>query len=144
MNSNISLWILRIFLILAGLTIIFTGINISLGGILTLGLQGTADFLTVTNPQRFLAQDSHIRFLGGVWFSIGALFVIGSFNMFKFETALKFSFMAVFIGGIARFSQMNLGVTLGPDILASLIAELVGMPVLFFWLSAIVKKSKAG
>lgn len=141
--NKAGLWIFRVVLILSGAAIIFTGINISMGGILTLGLQGSADFIQITNTQRFLAQDSHIRFLGGLWLSVGILFIIGSFNLLKFESALKFSFIAVFAGGLARFSQMNTAVTLGPDILGSLIAELIGMPLLFIWLNSLIKKLKS-
>jgi ABC-type uncharacterized transport system permease subunit len=66
MSSNIASWIFRVLLILAGITIIYTGNNISFGGIATLGLQGSVNFIQVTDLNRYLAQDSHIRFLGGV------------------------------------------------------------------------------
>jgi hypothetical protein len=63
---------LRIVLILAGLVIIFTGVNTAFGGMLTLGWQGQTTF--------------------------------------------------------------------GKDIVGSLVAELVGMPLLYFWLSRTVEK----
>ncbi len=139
-NSKSSIG-LRIVLVLAGLLIIVTGINVAFGGILTLGWQGANDFAVATNQQQFFAQDSHVRFLGGVWLSIGLLFVVSATNPIKFQAALRFALIATFIGGLARFGQMNLDVTLGQDVLGSLIAELVGMPLLYFWLSKIVAQS---
>ena len=132
-------WVLKVVLVLAGLIIMVTGINIAFGGILTLGWQGAGDFAQATNQERFLAQDSHVRFLGGVWLSIGMLFALSATSLTRFQAPLKFAIVATFIGGLARFSQMNLDVTLGPDILGSLVAELVGMPLLFVWLSKAMK-----
>ncbi|MFN0158598.1 MAG: DUF4345 domain-containing protein [Bacteroidota bacterium] len=129
---------LRIIPFLAGLAIIYTGINVGFGGIITLGWQGVNDFAEATNQQRFLAQDSHVRFLGGVWLAVGALFVLSAIRLERFHSALRFAIIATFVGGLARFSQMNPGVTLGPDIVGSLAAELIGMPVLYFWLAKVV------
>ncbi|MGH8016435.1 MAG: DUF4345 domain-containing protein [Candidatus Zixiibacteriota bacterium] len=139
MSRNLSLLGLRVVLVLAGVVVCVTGINLAFGGIRTLGWQGAFDFIQIIDEKRFLAQDSHIRFLGGVWLSIGLLFIVGAANVHKFQPALKFAMVATFIGGLARFSQMNLGVTLGPDILGSLIAEIVGMPLLYYWLSKVTK-----
>lgn len=139
----VSSIVLRIVLILAGIAIMYTGINIGFGGILTLGLQGANDFVTVVNKQRFLAQDSHIRFLGGIWFLFGIVFIISAIKPLVFQPVLKFVLIAIFFGGLMRFTQMDLNVTLGPDIIGSLIAELIGMPVLYIWLSSVTKKMKS-
>lgn len=69
MSKNISLLGLRVVLVLAGVVVCITGINLAFGGIRTLGWQGAFDFIQVIDERRFLAQDSHIRFLGGVWLS---------------------------------------------------------------------------
>lgn len=134
------MWSLRIVLFLAGLTMLITGINVAFGGILTLGWQGANDFAVATNQDRFFAQDSHVRFLGGVWLAIGLMFTIAPTNLAKYQMALKFAMVATFIGGLARFSQMNLDVTFGSGIAGSLIAELVVIPLLFLWVSKIVKQ----
>ena len=133
---------LRAVLILAGIIIMYTGINIGFGGILTLGLQGTNEFVTVTNQQRFLAQDSHIRFLGGIWFLFGVVFIISAIKPVVFQSILKFVLIATLFGGVMRFTQMDLSVTFGPEIIGPLIAELILMPILYFWLSAVMKKMK--
>jgi len=136
--ANTSMIALRIVLVLAGVFIIFTGINLAFGGMQTLGWQGESSFFEVTNEHAFLVHDSHIRFLGGLWLGIGALFIVASTNLQKYRSALIAACALIFLGGLARFSQMHFDITFGPEILGSLLAELVGMPLLYFWLSKAV------
>ena len=126
---------LRIVLVLAGAFTLFTGINLAFGGMLTLGWQGSNAFLAVTDEHAFLVQDSHIRFFGGLWMGVGALLMAATANLSKYRGPLNMAFALIFLGGLARMSQMHLEVTFGPDILGSLLAELVGMPLLYVWLS---------
>ena len=140
--TNASLTGLRIVLVLAGAIIIFTGINIAFGGMQTLGWQGEALFFEVTNEHAFLVHDSHFRFLGGLWLGVGALFIVASTNLRKYRSALIFAFALIFFGGIARFSQMLFEILFGPEILGSLLAELVGMPLLYLWLSKAVSAAE--
>lgn len=132
---------LRVVLILAGLIIIFTGVNTAFGGMLTLGWQGQTTFFEVTDQHSYLVQDSHIRFLGGLWMGIGLLFIFAARNVERQQNVLKFALVLIFLGGLARFSQMQLDITFGKEIVGSLVAELVGMPLLYFWLSKTLKKS---
>lgn len=141
MKNSVNAMLLRVVLFLIGLIIMVTGINISFGGILTLGWQGSNDFVSITDQVRFNAQDSHVRFLGGVWLTIGVTFVLAALQLARFQSALRFALVATFAGGLARFTQMNLDVTLGSDILPSLIAEVIGMPLLYFWLSKVMAKN---
>jgi len=138
--TNASAIGLRVVLILAGIVIIFTGVNTAFGGMLTLGWQGQTTFFEVTDQHSYLVQDSHIRFLGGLWTGTGLLFIIASSNVARYQSVLKFAFVLIFLGGLARFSQMQLDITFGKDIVGSLVAELVGMPLLYFWLSGTAKK----
>jgi uncharacterized protein DUF4345 len=126
---------IRVVLVLAGASILITGINVAFGGIRTLGWQGERMFFEVTNQTAFLAQDSHVRFLGGLWLGVGLFFILASTNLAKYRDALSIVLALIFLGGLARLTQMHLETTLGPSILGSFIAELVGMPVLYFWLS---------
>ncbi|MGI9415032.1 MAG: DUF4345 domain-containing protein [Hyphomicrobiales bacterium] len=137
--SAISPFALKAVLVLAGAFIIFTGINIAFGGMLTLGLQGANDFFRVTSEAAYLVQDSHIRFLGGLWIGVGALFVVSVYDLARFRPLLNFAFALVFIGGLARFTMMRTDVLFGPDIAGSLAAELIGMPLLYFWLARAVR-----
>lgn len=132
---------LRVVLILAGLIIIFTGVNTAFGGMLTLGWQGQTTFFEVTDQHSYLVQDSHIRFLGGLWMGMGLLFIFAARNLERHQNVVKFALALIFLGGLARFSQMQLDITFGKEIVGSLVAELVGMPLLYFWLSRTLKKA---
>lgn len=134
---------LRVVLILAGAFIFVQGINIVFGGMQTLGWLGENNFFVVTNAPAFAIQDSHARFLGGLWLGIGSLFCLASLNVQKYRNALVFACCLVFLGGLARFSQMQWDVTFGPKIIGSLVAELVGMPILYFWISKTTREQRA-
>jgi len=138
--TDVSSKVLRVLLVLLGVVNVFIGINVGLGGIQTLGLQGQVKFLEITNEHMFLVQDSHIRFFGGLYFGVGLFLILAATNLRKFAPGLKLVFALIFIGGLARLSIMRPEIILGKEIIASLIAELVGMPLLFLWLSRTGKK----
>lgn len=138
--ANANSIALRVVLVLAGLIIIVTGLNTAMGGMLTLGWQGQTVFFQLTDEHAYSVQDSHIRFLGGLWLGIGLFFLVASTNVRKFRGALFLAFALIFLGGLARFSQMHLEITFGPEIVGSLIAELVGMPLLYLWVSRTLNK----
>lgn len=131
--SKRSLSGLRVVLVLAGAFIVFTGLNVALGGIPTLGWQGQSSFLQVTDSTAFAVQDSHVRFLGGLWTAMGLMFIAAARSPSSFRPALYFAYAAIFLGGLARLSQMDFDTLFGPDIVGSLAAELIGMPLLFLW-----------
>ena len=138
--SSISPIALRVVLVLGGLFIVFTGINVGFGGMATLGLQGASDFFQVTSEPAYLAQDSHVRFLGGLWLGVGLLFLVSVFDLPRFRPLLNLAFALIFIGGLMRFTMMRPDILFGPDIAGSLAAELVGMPLLYLWLSRVVTR----
>jgi len=139
-----SLTGLRVVLALAGAIITYTGLNVALGGIPTLGWQGEKLILEAANERTFLVQDSNVRFFGGLWIGIGLFFLVAPLNLVKHRAALRVSFALIFVGGLARLSQMRLDVTFGPEILGSSVAELVGMPLLYVWLSKVAGVSIGG
>lgn len=55
-----------------------------------------------------------------------------------FRGALRVACVLIFIGGLARLSQMRADITYGPDLLGSMIAELVGVVLLYLWVSKAV------
>jgi hypothetical protein len=130
---------LRAALVLAGANTLFTGLNRAFGGIATLGWQGSTEFLTVLSEHDYLIQDNHNRFLGGVWAGIGLMLIVAPLDLARFRPILNFIFALIFIGGLSRFTIMRADVVFGPDIVVSLIAELVGMPLLFFWLARVLR-----
>lgn len=138
---NLSSNALRVVMVIVGVLIIYVGINVAFGGIRTLGLQGTTEFLEVTEEGRYLIQDSHVRFLGGVFSAIGLFFLLAATNLGKYQSALKVVFVLIFIGGLTRFS--NPGVVFNPNVVGSLAIEIVLMPILFLWVSRVEKQSVA-
>lgn len=112
-----------------------------MGGIRTLGWQGTEDFITVTDATTFAVQDNHIRFIAGVWFGVGVMFVLGGFWLDKLRPTLIALSGMIAVAGLFRFSAMD-GVIFSGAIVPSMILELVGFPVLAFWLMRSVKYSK--
>lgn len=70
--------ILKIVLVLAGLFILFTGLNVALGGIKTMGWQGQTGFVQVADEHIFSIRDSHTRFIGTIWAGVGFMFYLPS------------------------------------------------------------------
>mgnify|MGYP003631713186 CR=1 FL=1 len=126
---------LRIVLVLVGVAIILLGLNVGLGGILTLGWQGPTDFVSVIDPAAFAVQDNHVRFLGGVWLGVGLVFIGASvFTEILWKPALVLCAL-VFLGGLMRLGAGDLSLLSGADIGPSLAAELVVFPFLAFWIA---------
>ncbi|MGR3647626.1 MAG: DUF4345 domain-containing protein [Shimia sp.] len=132
--------LLNSVVVIIGAAIIFLGLNISLGGIKTLGWQSTRDFITITDAAAFHAQDSHIRFIGGVWFGVGAVFVIGGFAMHMLRPTLIILSTMIAIAGLFRLSGLDTEVLFSASIAPSLTFELVGFPLLAWWLMASGKR----
>jgi len=124
---------LRVVLAFAGAFVVATGIDFAVGGIASLGIEGPRDFFTVTNQHAFEVRDNHTRFIGGVWLGVGLVLLTAAVWLKALKPALLACIVLIFIGGIARFSAQRIDLVLGPEIVGSLIAELVGMPVLFLW-----------
>ena len=129
----------RLAILAVGLVIVWTGLNVGLGGIVTLGLQGPTDFLAVTDPQAFAAQDSHVRFLGGLWLGVGLLFVAAAWRLRALRPAVQAALVLIVIGGLARFSALRPDVLFGPQIVGSFLAEVALMPLLLLWSTRVAR-----
>ena len=126
--------LLNSVVVIVGTAIIFLGLNVGLGGIQTMGWQTTRDFISISDAATFHVQDSHIRFIGGVWFGVGAAFLIGGFAMNRFRPTLIILSIMIAIAGLFRLSGMDSGVILSGAIAPSIAMELVGFPLLAWWL----------
>lgn len=126
--------------VIIGAFIVVLGLNVGLGGIKTLGWQSTRDFVSITDAATFHTQDSHIRFIGGVWFGVGATFMIGGFAMRRFRSTLIILSALIAIAGLFRLSGMDTEVLFSAAIAPSLTIELVGFPLLAWWLMASGKR----
>lgn len=134
--------LLRAGLGIIGIVIIFLGLDVALGGIRTLGWMGTPDYLEIVDSTAFRVQDSHFRFLGGVWVGVGVVFFAGAFLLRRLRTVLIVLCGVIFIGGIARFSAFDLRVLFSLSVLPSLLAELILFPVIGYWIHKYVEPER--
>ncbi len=125
--------LLTIVVFLSGLAIMAIGGGVGLGGFRTLGLQIDPDFFEVTNKAVFDVQDSHTRYLGGIFFMAGIVFVIGAFRIEKFRTSLIVLCLMIAGAAVFRFlgGDANL---LSRELMPSLMLEILFAPLLAFWL----------
>ena len=126
--------ILRALLAVVGAGIVFLGLNIGLGGIETMGWQGSGSSVDVTDPALFAVRDSHVRFIGGVWMGVGLLFFCGCVFFKELRPTLIALTALVFVGGVVRLLSLDWNVLLGMWVLPSLIAELFLFPALGYWI----------
>lgn len=124
---------LRVLTGLLGLITVVIGLNAGIGGIHTLGWQYAPGFATVADPVAFHLQDSHARFLGGVFAAGGMILLATSLQPVLTIAAITVCVMT-FIGGIFRLIAMDASLFSDFAIMRSLIAELVLFPVVGFWL----------
>jgi hypothetical protein len=132
---NISNRPVRIVLGTVGILIFFMGIDIAFGGIRTLGWLGPNDFIEIVNPSDFKVQDNHFRFLGGTWIGIGIVFFSGAVAFQQLRIALVVLCGLIFVGGLARFSNLDFGTLASMSVLPSLLAELFIFPLLGYWIT---------
>ena len=134
--STTSAKLLRVALIGLGAVSAFVAVNVAFGGLATLGLQGPTDYVQVTDHDAYLLRDSHAHFYGGVYLGIAIFLIVASTNLRKHRTALNLVFAVIWLGGVARLTQLEPGVTFGNDLAVSSLIELVGMPAMALWLAA--------
>jgi len=130
---------LRVVLVVLGAISAFVAVNVAFGGLETLGLQGPTDYIQVTDHAAYALRDSHARYYGGVYLAVGLFLIYASTDLRRFRTTLQVVFAMIFTGGIARFSQSDLGVTFGADLMISTLIELAGMPVLTLWVRRVTR-----
>lgn len=134
--------ILRALLVLVGLVVIVIGLNVGLGGIHTLGWQYPPGFASETIPEVFTKQDSHVRYLGGVFVAGGGVFIASAAFPILAPAALTVCVMA-FIGGLFRLVDMDAALFSNMEIMRSLIAELLLFPAIGYWLWRKIKQPES-
>jgi len=125
--------LLQIIIFLSGIALLVIGGGVGLGGILTLGLQISPDFIEVTKPEVFNVQDNHIRYLGGFFFMAGVVFVVGAFQLDRLRTTLIALSLMIFGAAIFRILGGEANV-FGSELLPSLLLEIIYAPFIAFWL----------
>lgn len=126
---------LRVVLVGLGAISAFVAINVAGGGLKTLGLQGSTRYFQITDHDTYLLRDSHTRFYGGVYLGIAAFLVLAATDLRRYRSALNVVFGLIFVGGLARLTQLEPSVTFGKDLAVSTAIELVGMPALALWIA---------
>lgn len=132
----------KAILVILGGFFVYVGINVGFGGIQTLGWQIPSDFVSIVNDADYHAQDSHVRFLGAFFGTSGLFMIIATSNLKRFETALRVIFVMTFVGGLARFTAMQVDVILDSRVITSFLGEVLLMPILFFWLSRVLPQEE--
>lgn len=126
--------VLRAVLVLVGAVIMLMGVNVGAGGMRTLGWQISPDFIAVKDAITFGVQDNHIRFIGGVWFGVGAVFLIGGIILGRMRPTLIILCGIIAVAGLFRLSAFDMDVVFSADIAPSLALELIAFPLLAYWL----------
>jgi len=126
--------LLRGLLAVVGVIVIWLGLNVSLGGIATLGWQGATNFFTITDAQTFAVQDNHVRFIAGVWTGVGVFLLAGAVMPRRLAPVLKAMMALVFLGGLARLTVVDPALLTSAQIAPSLFAELLLFPLLGWWI----------
>jgi Domain of unknown function (DUF4345) len=137
--STTSSKLLRVALIALGAVSAFVAVDVAFGGLDTLGWQGPTDYVQVTDRDAYLLRDSHAHFYGGVYLGIAAFLIVASTNLHKYRSGLNVVFAVIFLGGVARLTQLEPAVTFGKDVAVSSLIELVGMPAMALWLAAVTR-----
>jgi hypothetical protein len=135
--------ILRIVLALCGMGIVALGLNVSLGGIVTLGWQGSTDFVSVTDAAAFTVQDNHTRFIAGVWTGVGLAFLAGAIAPVRMRPILLACIAMIVVGAFARITSGDWDLLTSSAILPSLLAELLVFPAIGFWILRDARSSNA-
>lgn len=125
----------KVILALVGIGIMLLGINIGIGGIQTLGWQGPRDFIIISDAAAFHTQDSHIRFVGGVWFGVGGVFLAGALALERLRPTLIILCGIIALSGLFRLSATETTALFSLAIVPSLAFELLGFSALGLWLS---------
>jgi hypothetical protein len=128
--------VVRTVLGLTGLVALFTGANFAFGGILTLGLEGPRDYVQVADPAWFAFYDSHMRYVAGLWFGMGLLFIASAVQLDRMRPAVMAALALMTVGGLSRLSAPDLSILANPLVGGPFLAEILLMPLLLWrvWL----------
>lgn len=124
---------LRALLLVIAVAVTLLGIDNAFGGIATLGWQSPAEFVAITDPRAYAIRDSHIRFIAGIWLAIGLVFALSALFLDRMRLVVVTFCGLIFVGGLLRFTQGDVGLLLTGDLLPSLVLELVLFPLVALW-----------
>lgn len=123
----------RTLLALAGVIILYQGIDNAAGGLASAGLQGPTDFFSVTDQAAFETRDSHVRFLGGLWLGVGLVFLAATAKLRALRPAVMTVCFLAFAGGVSRAFSMSVEELTAHNLTGALAAELAVLPAIGVW-----------
>lgn len=129
----------RIIVIILGLIGFFTGANDLINGASVKGDFGELGS-EVTKPMLNFT----IRFLGAIWAGFGALLILFSTDLKRYDIALLMALAFVIIGGIGRFistQQFGIENASKTTVYIILATELVIVPVVMLWYILFIRKN---
>jgi hypothetical protein len=131
--------VLQTVLAILGLIPILTGGLDFVLGARSLHVVGSLMPLDAVND---VVLDSQIRFLAAIWLGVGIIlyWVIPSID--RQTTLFRLLMCGIFLGGIGRMSSAVLVGIPPVQFLAVIVLELVGVPILILWQSALSKSNK--
>lgn len=130
---------LKIVLVLVGLICLYISLDFGLGGFETLGWQGAPPQVADAGNLRYAVQDSHFRFLAGVFGTLGVSIILAVRDLAKYRLLLQTIFTAFIVGGLLRFRANNVGLLFSGELALALIAEIGLMLGLHWWLHHALK-----
>lgn len=123
--------VFRIIIVILGLIGFFTGANDLINGASVKGDFG--DLGAVVNKPML---NFTIRFLGAIWAGFGALLILFSTDLKRYDVALIMALVIVIIGGIGRFistQQFGIDPINKTTVYFILATELVVVPLMLSW-----------
>jgi uncharacterized protein YjeT (DUF2065 family) len=110
-------------------------------GVLTLMGLSNPEYKQAGLPMHIVL-DSNLRFYGGVWLGLG-LVLLWMLPRLRTETKLFRAFsLMIFVGGIGRLIAMALVGWPPVPFIAFTALEIIGMPLLVWWQTALSKEAK--
>ncbi len=88
--------------------------------------------------------DSQNRFYGTVFMGYGVLVFLCAADLRKYASILRTAAAFIFLGGVARMISVFLHGLPTPPVVALIAIELIGMPLLLWWHTRVLRNNAAG
>lgn len=125
--------LLRAILGITGLVLALLALNTAIGGAGTLGWQFPAVGFEAGEALNAARHDSNARFFAGVFCALSLIVAAGCFWLHALKPTIVAFLLAIAAGGLFRLAQAGYSPLTDTALLPSLLAEVIGAPLLAFW-----------
>ncbi len=125
---------LRVLCGVVGTALSLIALNTAIDGMATLGWQFPSDFMDITDQTTFARHDSNARFFAATFMCFGIFMALGAIWLDVLWPVITAFLIAIAFGGLLRFLQNGYSPLADPEILPSLIAEVVLGPLFAYWI----------